>query len=1216
MEQKLYSKNAPLDFNAVSLKLASPERIKEWSHGEVTRPETINYRTQRSERSGLFDERIFGPEKDYECYCGKYRRIRYKDIICEKCGVEVTRSIVRRERMGHIELAAPVAHIWFVRGVPSRIGLLMDLSVTDLEKVIYFAGYLVTKLNEEEKKKILKDLDSEFRSKIKSSNSEEAKEAIRNSLSEVKKEIDSIKVGVVFDEVLYHKYSMRYGTLFDAEIGAEAIYKKFKSMDLVALAAHIETSLEKAGSAEKLKLHKRLQLVKSLMRALVRPEWMFLTVIPVTPPALRPMVALDGGRHATSDINDLYRRVINRNNRLKRLVEISAPEVIQRNEKRILQEAVDALIDNSIRHGNGAASAVSQAQRRPLKSLADMLKGKQGRFRQNLLGKRVDYSGRSVIVVGPELKLNQCGLPKHMALELFRPFVISKILEQELAFNIRGAGKLIEEGAPEVWAILEDVIKNKYVLLNRAPTLHRLGIQAFKPVLIEGNAIQIHPMVCPAFNADFDGDQMAVHVPLSEEAQAEAAELMSADKNLLFPGNGNPTTTPKMLDMVLGCYWMTKMVAGAKGEGKYFANPNGAIMAYEFGDVSLQAKIKLLGGKSEKYAVFKGALVETTIGRVFFNSILPSDYPFVNYEVGAKEIAALVEELIAQYGADAAPALLDRIKAFGYKYAMRSGVTWGLDDVVVPKQKPEIIARGTKEAQLVEEQFAQGLLAEQERYRLVIEVWRSIKEEIEKLVPGSLDPTGSVHDMVASKARGSGQLAQMAGMIGLIVNTQGRQLDFPVIPSWHEGLSPLEYFITTHGARKGNADTALNTAKSGYLTRRLVDVAQDSIITHDDCGDTIGRAIERKHVIGLEPGIASSVRGRIVAKDIVAPDTSTLFRKGTLLNKADAILIDQSGIDVVHVFTPLTCKATRGICRKCYGLDFGRNRQIEMGEAVGVIAAQAIGEPGTQLTMRTFHVGGVAQAGGDITMGLPRVEEIFERRTPKNPAIVSETSGTIIDVKSVGRDKIIEVLADETRTTSTESKTKEYIVPSVRSVRVKKGDHVSRGDLLTDGSANLTELFEHGGKVVVEDYIVNEVNRVYATQGTTIARKHVEVIVRQMFSKRHVTHAGDTGLVTGEIVDVAAVADANERIEDSGGEPAKVEMLLLGISEVALKTSSFLSAASFQNTARVLTETAVKGGVDHLRGLKENVIIGRLIPAGTGFFSHARNIPKASKREA
>ncbi|MFA6006153.1 MAG: DNA-directed RNA polymerase subunit beta' [Candidatus Paceibacterota bacterium] len=1202
MEQKMYSKNAPLDFNAISLKLASPERIREWSHGEVTRPETINYRTQRSERSGLFDERIFGPEKDYECYCGKYRRIRYKDIICEKCGVEVTRSIVRRERMGHIELAAPVAHIWFVRGVPSRIGLLMDLSVTDLEKVIYFAGYLVTKVNDEEKKKILKDLDSEFRSKIKSSNSEEAKEAIRNSLSEVKKEIDSIKPGVVFDEVLYHKYSMRYGTLFDAEIGAEAIYKKFKELDLESIVGEIETRLEKAGTAERLKLNKRLQLVKSLIRAGVRPEWMFLTIIPVTPPALRPMVALDGGRHATSDINDLYRRVINRNNRLKRLVEINAPEVIQRNEKRILQEAVDALIDNSIRHGNGAASAVSQAQRRPLKSLADMLKGKQGRFRQNLLGKRVDYSGRSVIVVGPELKLNQCGLPKHMALELFRPFVISKILEQELAFNIRGAGKLIEEGAPEVWAILEEVIKNKYVLLNRAPTLHRLGIQAFKPVLIEGNAIQIHPMVCPAFNADFDGDQMAVHVPLSDEAQEEAGRLMSADKNLLFPGNGNPTTTPKMLDMVLGCYWMTKMVPGAKGEGKYFARPNAAIMAYEFGDVSLQAKVKLLGGTSEKYSIFKGELVETTVGRVFFNSILPSDYPFVNYEISAKEIAALVEELIAHYGAEAAPALLDRIKSFGYKYAMRSGITWGIDDVVVPKEKPEIIARGMAEARVVDDQYAEGLLSETERYRIMIELWRKVKDDVEKMVPIAMNPTGSVHDMVISKARGSmSQITQMAGMIGLIVNTQGRQLDFPVIPSWHEGLSPLEYFITTHGARKGNADTALNTAKSGYLTRRLVDVAQDSIVTHEDCGDQIGRAIERKHVVGLEPGIANAVRGRIIAKDIVNPDGGILFKKGVLLNKADAIIVDQSGIESVQVFTPLTCKSTRGMCRKCYGLDFGRNKQIELGEAVGVVAAQAIGEPGTQLTMRTFHVGGVAQAGGDITMGLPRVEEIFERRAPKNPAIISEIDGTVVDVKSVGRDKIIEVLSDDSRTTSTDSKTKEYIVPQVRSVKVSKGDTVKKGNLLTDGSANLAELFEFGGKVVVEDYIVNEVNRVYATQGATIARKHVEVIVRQMFSKRHVVNSGDTGLVAGETVDISTVADANKRAEAKGGKPAKVDVLLLGISEVALKTPSFLSAASFQNTARVLTETAVKGGVDHLRGLKENVIIGRLIPAGTGF---------------
>jgi len=1201
METKNYTKNTALDFNAISLKLASPESIRGWSHGEVTRPETINYRTQRSERSGLFDERIFGPEKDYECYCGKYRRIRYKDIICEKCGVEVTRSIVRRERMGHIELAAPVAHIWFVRGVPSRIGLLMDLSVTDLEKVIYFAGYLVTKVSDDEKKKILKDLDSEFRSKIKSANSDEAKEAIKNSLTEVKKEIDSIKPGVVFEEVLYHKYSMRYGTLFEAEIGAEAIFNRFKSMDLESVCKDVEERIDKCGTAERLKLNKRLQLVRSLIRAGVRPEWMFLTIIPVTPPALRPMVALDGGRHATSDVNDLYRRVINRNNRLKRLIDINAPEVIQRNEKRILQEAVDALIDNSIRHGGGASSAVSQSQRRPLKSLADMLKGKQGRFRQNLLGKRVDYSGRSVIVVGPELKLNQCGLPKHMALELFRPFVISKILEAELAFNIRGAGKLIEEGAPEVWAILEEVIRNKHVLLNRAPTLHRLGIQAFKPVLIEGNAIQIHPMVCPAFNADFDGDQMAVHVPLTDEAQEEAATLMSADKNLLFPGNGNPTTTPKMLDMVLGCYWMTKLVQGAKGEGKSFSSPNSAIMAYEFGDVSLQAKIKLLGGQSEKYSVFKGELVETTVGRVFFNSILPSNFQFVNYEISAKEIAALVEELIAKYGADEAPALLDRIKSFGYKYAMRSGITWGIGDVVVPKEKPEIIKKGMEQARIIDEQFSQGLLAEPERYRIMIELWRGVKEQIEKLVPGGLDQTGSVHDMVISKARSSmSQITQMAGMIGLIVNTQGRQLDFPVIPSWHEGLSPLEYFITTHGARKGNADTALNTAKSGYLTRRLVDVAQDSIVSREDCGDTAGRLVERKNIVGLEPGVTSSLRGRVMAKDI-AHNGKTLFKKGALLTKADAIYLDELGIDNVSVFTPLTCKSTRGICRKCYGLDFGRDKMVALGEAVGVVAAQAIGEPGTQLTMRTFHVGGVAQAGGDITMGLPRVEEIFERRSPKHPAIISETSGVVTDIKNVGRDKIIEVLSDNDKSSGKESKTKEYIVPSIRYTRVKKGDTVAMGDLLTDGSANLQELYKFGGKTLVEDYIVNEVNRVYTTQGTTIARKHVEVIVRQMFSKRLVLDSGDTELVAGETADISILAKENRQAERAGGQPAKVELLLLGISEVALKTPSFLSAASFQNTSRVLTDTAVKGGIDHLRGLKENVIIGRLIPAGTGF---------------
>ncbi len=1191
-------------FNAISLKLASPDRIRQWSHGEITKPETINYRTQRSERGGLFDERVFGPEKDFECYCGKYRRIRYKDIICEKCGVEVTRSIVRRERMGHIELAAPVAHIWFLRGIPSKIGLLLDLPVADVEKVIYFAGYIVTTVNEEDKKKLLRELDNEFKSKVKSANNEEAKEAIKQSLIEVKREIESLYEGMVLDEILYHKFSLKYGLIFEAQIGAEAIYNIFKAMDLPKMEGEIALKLEKASAATTPKLQKRLHLVQAMQRSHVRPEWMFLTVIPVTPPAIRPMVALDGGRHATSDINDLYRRVINRNNRLKRLQEIHAPEVIQRNEKRILQEAVDALIDNSIRHGTGVGGAVSQAQRRPLKSLADMLKGKQGRFRQNLLGKRVDYSGRSVIVVGPDLKLHQCGLPKHMALELFRPFVISKILERELAYNIRGAGKLIEEGAPEVWAILEGVIKNKYVLLNRAPTLHRLGIQAFQPVLIEGNAIQIHPLVCTAFNADFDGDQMAVHVPLGPEAQQEAHELMAANNNLLLPGSGNPVVTPK-LDIVLGCYWMTKAVDGEKGEGKMFASTNAAILGYDFDQVGFRSKIKLLAGTHQKYAVFEGKVFETTVGRLLFNSIFPNDFPFINHEVTGTELSAIIEDLIARYGVAKTPDVLDKIKAFGYKYITKAGVTWGIDDLQTPVEKEGLVAAARAEAGKIEENFAEGLISENERYRMSIEIWRGVKDAIEKSLPKTLANNGSVQDMIYSKARGSwAQVSQMSGMIGLIVNTRGRTLDFPIIPSYKEGLSPLEYFITTHGSRKGLADTALNTAKSGYLTRRLVDVAQDCIIIQKDCGDKVGRAIEKSSLIGIGANLTNAIRGRILVKDLKDKNGNLVFKKGDLLMKSDAKKAEDAGVNEAVVRSPLTCLSPRGICQQCYGLDLGRNRLVALGEAVGIIAAQSIGEPGTQLTMRTFHGGGVSQEAGDITMGLPRVEEIFEKRPPKNPAVVSQTDGEVLEVKEVGHDRVITVLSDVNVTKDAKNASVTYTVPFIRSVIVKVGERVHKGDLLTDGSANLTDLFEHGGKQRAEDYVLNEIHKVYSLQGAQVARKHVEVIVKQMFSRRQVVTSGDTELVQGEIVDVAKLYEQNARATAAEGTPATAELLIKGISEVALTTSSFLSAASFQNTSRVLIDTAIKGGVDRLVGLKENVIIGRLIPAGTGFWTH------------
>ena len=1185
------------DFNHITLKLASPEQIKEWSYGEVTKPETINYRTGRSERGGLFDEKIFGPEKDYECYCGKYRRIRYKDIICEKCGVEVTRSIVRRERMGHIELSTPVAHIWFLRGVPSRMSILLNISVSDLEKVIYFAGYIITKVYEEEKEIIIQNLDKEYKTKVKNTNDEETKEKLKVLLSSTKKEIGEIYEGKVLNEISFHHYSLKYGTCFEANIGAEAIYSIFKNLDLNKLKAHTETMLEKASVVEKDKLQKRLSLIRAMIYANIRPEWMLLTVIPIIPPVLRPMVALDGGRHATSDLNDLYRRVINRNNRLKKLKEINAPDVILRNEKRIIQEAVDALIDNSIAKQNDNV-AMSQSQKRALKSLSDNLKSKQGLFRQNLLGKRVDYSGRSVIVVGPQLKLNQCGLPKHMALELFRPFVISKILQAEIAFNIRGANKLIEERTPEVWAMLEEVILGKYVLLNRAPTLHRLGIQAFNPILIEGNAIQVHPLVCQAFNADFDGDQMAVYVPLSEEAQWEAKELMAANKNLLKPQNGDPIVHPRM-DMVLGSFWMTKSVDGEEGEGKYFSSPNAAVTAYEYGIVSFRAKIKVMATDNPKYKKFEGGIFDTTVGKILFNSILPDDFTYIGDEINQKRISALVDQLIVHYGIDKTPPILDKIKEFGFKYSTVSGITWGLDNVTVPIEKSKIIADAKKLEEKIIAEWSDGLLSEEERYQKIIEIWTQAKKDLEKVLPDALDKNGSTYDLFISGARGSmTSLSQMTGMIGLIQNNQGRVLEFPIIPCYQEGLSPVEYFVTTHGARKGASDTALNTAKAGYLTRRLVDVAQDVVITEEDCGTKEGKMVSHENISGIEISLSKNINGRVLAEDLKDEKGNIVYKRGFLVTKEEAANIEGAGFTEVFVRSPLTCKTVHGLCQKCYGLDLGRNHLVDLGEAVGIIAAQAIGEPGTQLTLRTFHAGGVA--GTDITTGLPRIEEIFERRIPKNPAIVSETDGEIFEIKDKdGKEKIIKVLSD----TKVDGKSNEIecLVPFNRIPIVKVGDKVKKGEILTNGSADIAEIFKFGGKELVEEYIIREINKVYELQSASISRKHTEIIIRQMFSRRRIKDSGETNFSNGDIVEHTAFIEENNRIAKISKKEAKAETIVLGITEVSLRTKSWLSAASFQNTNRVLIENAVKGGVDNLRGLKENVIIGRLIPAGTGF---------------
>ncbi len=1188
----------PQDFEAVAMRLASPDRMLEWSFGEITKPETINYRTQRPEKNGLFDERVFGPEKDYECYCGKYRGIRFRGIVCEKCGVEITRAIVRRERMGHIDLATPVSHIWFLRGIPSRIALMLGLSAAEVEKVVYFAGYIVTHVDEKERERLLKELELEFATKNKAAATAEVKTDLKERATKAKKEIESVRMGVVLDEAAYHLFAVKYGAMFRASIGAEALYTILKNIDIEVFIKKVKEEYENSGAADRDKLRKRLGLAESLQRAGVRPEWMFMTRLPVVPPALRPMVALEGGRHASSDLNDLYRRVINRNNRLKRLLAIHAPEVILRNEKRILQEAVDALLDNSMRRGAGVLGILG-GRRRALKSLADYLKGKHGYLRQNLLGKRVDYSGRSVIVVGPDLALDECGLPKHMVLELFRPFVIQGLLARELAYNIRGAGRLIEDEAPEVWPILEEAIKDKYVLLNRAPTLHRQSIQAFRPVLIEGNAIQVHPLVCPAYNADFDGDAMAVHVPLSEAAQMEAKMIMSANKNILKPGSGDVVVASKLLDIVLGCYWMTKSVDGLKGEGSAFPSTNAAITAHDFNAVDLRAKIRVLPTENKKYAQYEGKVFETTVGRLLFNSVLPSDFPFLNEEITNKRMSALVQNLVTHYQLDGIPKILDAIKKFGFRYATYAGITWAISDVVIPEVKEEMVKAGREQAAKELDNYNQGLLTEDERRRMTIEIWGRVSGELRKHVVEALDNTGPVHDMITSGARGSVvQLHQMVGMKGLITNPRGEIIEFPITSSLKEGLTPIEYFISTHGARKGLADTALNTARAGYLTRRLFDVAHDVVVLEEDCGTKEGVLIPRPGKENIGGSFGDRVNGRVLAED------GGGFKRNHLLNRDDAKAVEDSNATEVTVRSPMTCKVARGVCQKCYGMDLTTGEIVDVGEAIGVIAAQAIGEPGTQLTMRTFHTGGVATAGGDITMGLPRVEEVFETREPKLPATISRVTGIVADIIKDGQETVITIVPDVASTAKTakaQKKETEYRIHPLRTILVKQGATVTKGEFLTDGSADLDELFMLAGKERAQQYIINEITRIYELQGVSTGRKHLEVIVKQMFSRVSVTTSGDTGVSAGEIVADFEFERINKVQKEVGGEPAKGRQLLLGITEVSLTRASFLSAISFQNTPRKLAEAAVSGAVDRLIGLKENVIIGRLIPAGTGF---------------
>jgi DNA-directed RNA polymerase subunit beta' len=1131
----LYNVN---NFASMRISIAAPDQIREWSRGEVKKPETINYRTLKPERDGLFCEKIFGPTKDYECHCGKYKRIRYKGVVCDRCGVEVTRSKVRRERMGHIELAAPCTHIWFFKGIPSRLGLILDMSPRSLEKVIYFVSYLVIDPGE-----------TPFSEKQLLSESE------------------------------YREACLKYEGGFVAGMGAEAIKELLAKIDVAEEVKKLKKEVKESTGQRKKRAIKRLEVMDGLLKANIKPEWLVMDVIPVIPPDLRPMVQLDGGRFATSDLNDLYRRVINRNNRLKRLLDLGAPDIIIRNEKRMLQEAVDALIDNGRR-----GRPVTGAGNRPLKSLSDMLKGKQGRFRQNLLGKRVDYSGRSVIVVGPELKLHQCGLPKKMALELFKPFVMKGLVDKGLAHNIKNAKRMVENFDDEVWGVLEEVIEDHPVLLNRAPTLHRLGIQAFEPVLVEGKAIKLHPLVCTAYNADFDGDQMAVHVPLSAEAQAEARLLMLSTNNLLAPSDGQPITVPTQ-DMVLGIFYLTTINDGEKGEGKIFASPEEAIKAYATGKIALQARIKVR---------INGKIIETSAGRVIFNNALPEDMEFINEHVDKGKIGDIVAELHENYGNTKTAEALDNIKELGFNYATKSGITIAISDASIPEDKEEILKKAEEEVWNIEQHYKRGAITENERYQKVVDIWNKAKDDVTDALLKILDKNNNIYIMAISGARGNiSQISQLAGMRGLMADPSGKILDIPIRSSFREGLNVTEFFISTHGARKGLADTAIRTADSGYLTRRLVDVAQDVIIREADCGTEEGitvRAIGRQGHEAIE-SLAERCIGRVAAEDIINQETGeVLVARNEIITKGKMQKIEESGIEEVKIRSILTCDTEHGVCQQCYGINLATGRLVDIGEAIGIVAAQSIGEPGTQLTMRTFHTGGVA--GDDITQGLPRVEELFEARTPKGQAIITEKEGYVKIISKKNTRRV--VIEDE------EGKKKTYQIPYGSQIIVKDGQYVQVGDKLTEGPLDPSMLLKIKGERAVQKYILEEIQNVYRSQGVETNDKHIEVIIRQMMRKVRVITPGDTDFLPGSLINKHELKEENNRVLAENGETATVKPEILGITKASLATDSFLSAASFQETTRVLTEAALEGKVDRLLGLKENVIIGQLIPAGTG----------------
>lgn len=1250
------AKQNPL-FDAIAISVASPDQILSWSHGEVKKPETINYRTQKPERDGLFCERIFGPTKNWECACGKYKRVRYKGVICEKCGVEVTRSIVRRSRMGHIKLAVPVTHIWFLRSTPSRIGLLLNLPVKTLEQVVYFAAYIITEVEDGAKNEALGQLDAEFakykediirefeeRKKMGTENkgAVEKEQAIKieelvKQHEQAKEDLETLKRGQVLTELDYRDMSMKFGHIFKAGTGAESLRKIISEMDISKEIEHLEKQLEKANGQKKTKLIKRIKLLGSLDKSGIKAEWMILTVLPVIPPDLRPMVQLDGGRFAASDLNDLYRRVINRNNRLKRLIAIGAPEVICRNEKRMLQEAVDTLLNNSARQGK---TVFNSGDKRKLRSLSDMLKGKQGRFRQNLLGKRVDYSGRSVIVVGPQLRLNQCGLPKTMALELFKPFVIGKLVNDGYAHNIKNAEKMIQTGDKVVWDILEEVTKHRYVLLNRAPTLHRLGIQAFQPVLVEGKAIQIHPLVCTAFNADFDGDQMAVHIPLSDTAQEEAANLMASTQNLLKPSAGEPITTP-VQDMVLGVYYLTRMNEGFKGEGKIFGSVEEANLAHEFREIHLQAKVKIR---------IDGEIIETSLGRAIFNKIVPAKLGYQNKTFKKADIIELIAQSFENCGLEITGRLCDDLKEIGFKYATLSGISIASSDMVVPNAKYKIMEDAEAVVQEITDNYFKGFISEDERYNAAIKIWAKTKNKITSEMIESFNKDNDIYYMIDSGARGNwGQITQLCGVKGLVANPAGKTIELPIKSNLKEGFTILEYFIATHGGRKGKSDTALKTAEAGYLTRRLVDAVQDIVIKEPDCGTDRTNQVTREESERIGEKFENRIFGRTVGEDVVDAKGKVLIAKGTEIDKSILKIVTDNGVNEIQVRSVMTCLTLNGVCQKCYGRDLGSNQSVDLGTAVGIIAAQSIGEPGTQLTMRTFHMGGVAEEE-DITQGLTRVEELFEARTPKKPAVLAEVSGTVkisqksnqvtitiipsevpeytieleegfeAKVKKGDKVAIKDVLAEKGKgkiradyagevikagkteiIIRGEMQDHSYRIDPGKSLRVKDGDLVAMGTPLTSGHINLRKIMKLTDIYTTQKYIMTEVQSIYASQGQTINDKHIEIITRQMFSKVRIVDPGASNFLPGETIDFQTAIEENEKFEKNGEAIITYERLLLGLTRIALHTRSWLSAASFQETIRVLVEASTTHRVDTLEGLKENVIIGKLIPAGHVF---------------